>query len=45
IKAGAHVLSRDTNGATALHKAAAGNRPSTLLILIAEGFADYEERN
>ncbi|CAM4799396.1 unnamed protein product [Rotaria magnacalcarata] len=43
IKAGAHVLSRDTNGATALHKAAAGNRPSTLLILIAEGFADYEE--
>ncbi|CAF4975961.1 unnamed protein product, partial [Rotaria magnacalcarata] len=40
---GAHVLSRDTNGATALHKAAAGNRPSTLLILIAEGFADYEE--
>ncbi|CAF2625603.1 unnamed protein product [Rotaria sp. Silwood2] len=45
IKAGAHVLARDTDGATALHKAAAGNRPSTLLILIAEGFADYEERN
>ncbi|CAF0912420.1 unnamed protein product [Rotaria sordida] len=45
IKAGAHVLARDTDGATALHKAAASNRPSTLLILITEGFADYEERN
>jgi tyrosine-protein kinase len=61
IKAGAHVLARDTDGGTALHKvriieqrkifqsflfqAAAGNRPSTLLILISEGHADFEERN
>ncbi|CAF0724108.1 unnamed protein product [Didymodactylos carnosus] len=45
LKAGAHVLARDTDGATALHRAAAGNRPSTLLILINEGNADFEERN
>ncbi|CAF3493251.1 unnamed protein product [Adineta steineri] len=45
VKAGAHVLARDTDGATALHKAAAGNRPSTLLFLISEGHGDFEERN
>ncbi|CAF0872183.1 unnamed protein product [Rotaria sordida] len=45
IIAGCHILARDINGATALHRAAAGNRPSTLLILIHEGLADYEERN
>ncbi|CAF4891006.1 unnamed protein product [Rotaria sp. Silwood1] len=45
IKAGCYLLARDINGATALHRAAAGNRPSTLLILIHEGLADYEERN
>ncbi|CAF0843016.1 unnamed protein product [Didymodactylos carnosus] len=45
LKAGAHVLARDADGGTALHRAAAGNRPSTLFILINEGNADYEERN
>ncbi|CAF1009570.1 unnamed protein product [Adineta ricciae] len=45
INAQCNVLVRDANGATALHRAAAGDRSSTLLILIKEGLADYEERN
>ncbi|CAF4948619.1 unnamed protein product, partial [Rotaria socialis] len=45
IKEGSHVLARDANGATTLHRAAAGNRPSALAILINEGLVNCEERN